>query len=103
MVPAMSGAVVNLRDYRDPRDPRRFLLPPDVVRIDRQTRYGNPYRIDPRHPRDVVISQYRAHLAELLTADPMYLEPLRGHRLACWCAPLPCHGDVIAEYLGTAP
>jgi hypothetical protein len=29
------------------------------------------------------------------------LEPLRGYRLACWCAPLPCHGDVILEWLDT--
>lgn len=27
------------------------------------------------------------------------LEPLRGKRLACWCHPLPCHGDVIVELL----
>lgn len=27
------------------------------------------------------------------------LEPLRGCRLACWCHPLPCHGDVIVELL----
>jgi hypothetical protein len=27
------------------------------------------------------------------------LEPLRGFRLACWDAPLACHGDVIVEIL----
>lgn len=31
------------------------------------------------------------------------LESLRGHRLACWCAPLPCHGDVILEWLDSHP
>jgi hypothetical protein len=34
-----------------------------------------------------------------LPARPDF-EPLRGKRLACWCAPLPCHGDVIVEMLG---
>lgn len=31
------------------------------------------------------------------------LEPLRGKRLACWCHPLPCHGDVIVEWLDSHP
>jgi hypothetical protein len=31
------------------------------------------------------------------------LEPLRGFRLACWDAPLACHGDVIAEILYGLP
>jgi hypothetical protein len=22
---------------------------------------------------------------------------LKGKRLGCWCAPLPCHGDVLAR------
>jgi hypothetical protein len=25
------------------------------------------------------------------------LEPLRGHDLACWCPPGPCHADVLLE------
>jgi hypothetical protein len=25
------------------------------------------------------------------------LHLLRGRRLVCWCAPAPCHGDVLAE------
>jgi hypothetical protein len=27
------------------------------------------------------------------------IERLRGFRLACWCAPLPCHGDVLVELI----
>jgi len=27
------------------------------------------------------------------------VEKLRGKVLGCWCKPLPCHGDVIVEYL----
>lgn len=33
-------------------------------------------------------------------ADPELLAlvpELRGRALACWCAPEPCHGDVLAE------
>jgi Domain of unknown function (DUF4326) len=25
------------------------------------------------------------------------LPELRGKTLVCWCAPLPCHGDVLVE------
>jgi hypothetical protein len=27
------------------------------------------------------------------------LEELRGKRLGCWCAPGPCHGDVLVRLL----
>lgn len=38
-------------------------------------------------------------LAKLELPKRPSLEPLRGFRLACWCAPLPCHGEVILEWL----
>jgi len=91
----MSERVVNLRDFRDPEHPRRFILPPDVVRIDRRTRWGNPFTVK-ESGRDLAIALYR----EWAGMNPDFLEPLRGKRLACWCAPLPCHGDVIAELVG---
>jgi len=25
------------------------------------------------------------------------LPELKGKRLGCWCAPLPCHGDILRE------
>ena len=41
---------------------------------------------------------------ERLTLPPHPdLEPLRGFRLACWCAPLPCHGQVILDWLDSHP
>ena len=27
------------------------------------------------------------------------LPDLEGMRLGCWCAPLPCHGDVLVKLL----
>ena len=118
----MNARVVNLRDFRDPANRRRFILPPDVVRIDRPSRWGNPYRVggegeigDPirifvsppgwtfawgRMAREDAIAAYRRWLEnEADSGDIDFLEPLRGKRLACWCAPLPCHGDVIAELI----
>lgn len=66
------------------------------VRVDRQTRWGNPFRIGRDGTREEVVAKYEAWLATRpdLLAD---LPSLRGKRLACWCAPLPCHGDVLAR------
>jgi hypothetical protein len=61
---------------------------------------GHPDCEPGTHPplsRERVIAAYRQWLLGMLVKDPTFLEPLRGKRLACWCAPLPCHGDVIAE------
>jgi hypothetical protein len=108
--------VVNLRDFMVGGGPARpwgpFDLPPDVVRIDRSTPHGNPYRVGDEMwragktftvTRELAIELYRSWLPGTLEEDPYYLEPLRGKRLACWDAPEECHGDVIVEWLDTHP
>jgi Domain of unknown function (DUF4326) len=96
--------VVNLKGHRD--DPSFG----DVVYVGRAMHRGgwhlpasplaNPYRLDPQVSREEVVSRYRAHL--LGRPDLLALLPeLRGKRLGCWCAPLPCHADVIAELADT--
>jgi hypothetical protein len=111
--------VVNLRDY--PGKGYAKTLPDDVVRVDRPTRWGNPFKAgdpDPawcnhmsqwslfggwvRHPLDRAgaIYHYRLWLLQELKRDPDFLEPLRGKDLGCWCRPLlACHADVIEEML----
>jgi len=97
--------VVNLRNFtREQRD-RLSQSDADVTRIDRATRWGNPFKIgdpDPNgHPlsRGAVISMYRRYAESKLQSESDWLEPLRGRTLACWCAPLACHGDVIIDLL----
>lgn len=58
--------------------------------------WGNPYEIGKDGTRSEVIAKYR----EYLLGNPklMALLPtLRGKKLGCWCSPLACHGDVLAE------
>jgi hypothetical protein len=65
------------------------------VLIDRTTPWGNLYRIGRDGDRAQVIAAYGRYLAgrpDLLAMIPA----LRGKRLGCHCAPLPCHGDVLA-------
>lgn len=69
---------------------------------------GNPYSVK-THGRAGSIVRYRAWLAEQIAVDTPQrreLETLKarlaaGERLVllCWCAPLPCHGHVLAEIL----
>ncbi len=68
------------------------------VLIDRRTKWGNRFRIGEDGTRREVIALYKA---ELLTRVDLLreLEELRGMRLGCWCAPLPCHGDILVEFL----
>lgn len=75
----------------------RFCKRDDVERIDRMTVWGNPFR---RGTREQNIARYRKHLWWLIQNDPsvMYdLIRIRGKKLACWCHPKPCHGDVIVK------
>ena len=65
-----------------------------AVYVGRPSRWGNPFRIGRDGSRAEAIAKYEAWVLErsdLLAALPT----LRGRDLACWCAPLPCHADVL--------
>ncbi len=98
--------VVNLKGHRDDPGYR------DVVYVGRAMHRGGwhlaesplhcPYRPGPDLTREEMVARYRAHLLahpDLLALVP----PLRGHRLGCWCAPLPCHADVLADLADHPP
>jgi hypothetical protein len=64
--------------------------------VDRRTVWGNPFVIGPDGDRDEVVAKHRAWL---LRQDDLLarIVELEGQRLGCWCAPLPCHADLLAE------
>jgi len=69
------------------------------IYIGRPSRWGNPFIIGKHGDREEVIEKYRLWIQlqpKLLAALP----ELRGKALGCFCAPLPCHGDVLVELLG---
>lgn len=75
------------------RDPKR---PKDCVFIGRPSKWGNPYVIGRDGGRELVIDRYRHYILNSpLLGD--VLRELRGKHLVCFCAPLPCHGDVLLE------
>ena len=72
----------------------------DVVRIDRRTRWGNPFVIGRHGSREDVIERYRAWLWRKVKSGGISLSELaalNGKTLACHCHPLPCHGDVLVK------
>lgn len=71
-------------------------VPSGAVYIGRPSKWGNPFVIGRDGTRAQVIAKYRAWLLRndaLMAALP----ELRGKDLVCWCAPSPCHGDVLLE------
>jgi hypothetical protein len=59
-----------------------------------ESKWANPFKMGRDGTREEVVVKYEAWLRaqpELIAALP----ELRGKDLACWCAPLACHGDVI--------
>lgn len=69
------------------------------VYIGRGSVWGNPFpmRNTSDAERKRVIVAYEDHLL----ASPLLLariSTLHGKRLACFCAPKPCHGDVLKHY-----
>ena len=71
-----------------------------AVLIDRRTKWGNPFRIGRHASREQVITRYSTELWRRIHAGDISMEDLaalHGKTLACWCAPLPCHGLVLAS------
>lgn len=67
------------------------------VRIDRRSKWGNPFVLGRDGDRDTVIRRYAAEHLPYRPALLAALGELRGKALGCWCAPARCHGDVLAE------
>jgi hypothetical protein len=49
----------------------------------------------PDGDRDTVIRNYADHYLPHKPSLLAKLPELRGKALGCWCAPEPCHGDVL--------
>ncbi|MDT7785187.1 MAG: hypothetical protein QOF58_3606 [Pseudonocardiales bacterium] len=72
------------------------------VYIGRGSQWGNPFEIGKDGTRDEVIGLYERWLLEQpeLMAQ---LGQLAEKTLGCWCAPWPCHGEVLARLAARTP
>jgi len=95
-------------------------MPPNTVKVDRSTRWGNQaakigddisyYTANctcaTAHDVVELFSRFMdAHKAANPTDFEVWIAPLRGKNLACWCKPdQPCHADVLLKLAnGHAP
>ena len=68
--------------------------PVNSVYIGRPSEWGNPFVIGRDGTRNEVIAKYEAWVVQQPQLMARLCE-LRGKHLMCWCAPGPCHGDVL--------
>jgi hypothetical protein len=94
----MPTTVIRVRDMRKGdvyigRRNNRKKLPESI--------WHNPFVIGKDGTREEVLAKYEAYILaqpELLAQ----LHTLKGKRLACWCKPEACHGDVLAKLADTS-
>jgi len=87
--------LINMKNYDNK-------CPEDAIRIDRGSKFGNPFKINKHGDKKEVVSKYYNYFHKKIEEDEEFkkaVEELKGETLACWCAPKRCHGDVIIEYL----
>jgi Domain of unknown function (DUF4326) len=87
-------------------------MPPNTVKVDRTTRWGNPCRegMYRGYTRADAVKDFRLWInrdLSVITFDNAFGKPptreeirreLRGKNLACWCAlDAPCHADILLK------
>lgn len=87
-------------------------MPENTVKVDRSTRWGNPFKLIHDSQRAAMVGHFRQWVtrqhptvggfADLVRGEPPKVSEiitrLRGKNLACWCRlDQPCHADVLLE------
>jgi uncharacterized protein DUF4326 len=72
-------------------------LPKGSKLVARPSRWQNPFKIGEDGTREEVIRKYRTHVLAKIKSSELDVSELRGKNLVCYCAPLPCHADVLLE------
>lgn len=79
-------------------------MPENTVKVDRTTKWGNPYVGDGPHDRALMaklFTEYCARPEQAQFVAAARLE-LRGKNLACWCSlDGPCHAQVLLEIVNS--
>ncbi len=75
----------------------KYEVSKNAVYIGRPTKWSNPFVMGYHGTRREVIAKYRAWLQTHPDLIAAAKQELAGKDLVCFCAPLPCHGDVLLE------
>lgn len=93
---------------------RGWRMPENTVKVDRTTKWGNPFRVTKGQTAQQAVDAFRNWLLDQpyqgktrdgvfrMLYDPQRLRQmlpqLEGKNLACWCKlGQPCHADVLLE------
>ena len=77
---------------------KRRKHPSDAIYVGRPSLFGNPFTVE-EHGHGTAIERYREWimLPEQAHIREKARDVLRGQNLLCWCAPKPCHADILLE------
>lgn len=65
--------------------------------IGRPSLWGNPYKEGVDGTREEVIARYEEYARNNETIQDTLIDIYNAEALGCWCAPKPCHGDVLVK------
>lgn len=72
------------------------------VYIGRPSKFGNPFPLPPKataEQRKECIDKFEEYLRNQPDLIEDAKRELKGKVLGCWCAPKPCHGDVLIKII----
>jgi hypothetical protein len=82
--------VVNMQNCKPPWGQ------PGDVRIDRKTKWGNPFVMQSESERDRVCNMYEGRFLVMSLSKVLDIAEIAdAKRLGCWCKPKRCHGDFL--------
>lgn len=97
----------NLQEWMNDSD-NVYIGRSGVVFIDKQrfpkisSNFANPFKIGKDGNRDEVIQKYETYIRNKLKNNHILQQELiemKGKKLGCWCAPDPCHGNVLIQLI----
>ena len=68
-----------------------------AVRIDRSSKYGNPFVLDQDGSRDEVCDSFQLHYLRHKPSILRDIPKLAGKVLICHCYPERCHGNCLCD------
>jgi hypothetical protein len=91
------------------RRTRGWRMPPNTIKVDRSTRWGNPMQVRDGYSATQAVRDYELWLegkgvasGVAISKVPPRVEEIRlqlgGRNLACWCAlGQPCHAEILLK------
>lgn len=93
--------VINIKDAPEgwQSDPQYIYIGRAVPRKGlKRSLFANPFVIGEDGSREACVRKFEGWTAGVMhMAYGQSVRLLRGKTLVCWCAPLMCHGDVLAK------